>query len=628
MVDNGDIEAKGITILSDVLTNVENPTFIQYKINSMDKEPITDGYINLYNKSNVNDNSYSKKNFLCRVDVQVKSTKKLKNKQNNIAIFNNLKRDDLEAISNLGGALLFVIDVIQRTIYFRILTKKSISAILNYYNKQNQKSTPIEVSELYKNQNNIYDQNEIYEMIRRANLNIKYTNYDLKDTNKKTKNNSTKKDESEENKNNSLNSIMAIPAVKGESIDDIIKRNQKEEIYTFKNENNNLIPDSFIIRGGIEKSSLIKANINFVGISKIYNSELIKKDNSLKIKTGENNLIYIEFDNSKTENTDLTITLKETTNLSKKLMNIDIAISILKNGFFYSNNNKIDLKININKSKKIKNFYNKMIKDKQLLLFVKDIEINTKLPFSSDNINSNDLKKLNKIIDLAFDYSNYLKNNNMESNSILKTREVINNKIYYLVFYKEKNDKFATVSDLLLNDKTIIKSASTILNPYIYKEKNDNLEDIYNFNLNKIIKWYDNNKIDEVQAQSINAFVLDLISVFDRIKDKRYINSAIYLINKIIRNNDLKDTAFINLMQSIIRKENRYPQLSDVLKLNKMTHQKNNPTLNFCAIVSLSYIVDVSLNNIDEYWNILKMNEKEVLKRMPIYTLYKNKKDC
>lgn len=139
------IEKQAILILENHLSICEE---IYTKFSENDKSPALDGFIEIY-KSSVN--NFSKSDLIGDIPVQIKGKKTIDKAK---PLF-SLHINDLDYYKNNGGCLLFVIDIVSRTVFYNDLLPIYINSIIN--NKvQKQKTYSIPLKLFPQNKNLIY----------------------------------------------------------------------------------------------------------------------------------------------------------------------------------------------------------------------------------------------------------------------------------------------------------------------------------------------------------------------------------------------------------------------------------------------------------------------------------------
>ena len=144
---NTQIEQQGINILKQKI--LEFQYMIPY-ITENDKTGGWDGEIHLFDKDEKNKQN-SNKFFRGKIQVQVKSTKKIKNNSYSI------EKTYLDMFAKDGnGTLLFVVDVTNKKVYYKNLFQVEIEKILEQF-KDGQKSKSIKIKLVEREEKNIID---------------------------------------------------------------------------------------------------------------------------------------------------------------------------------------------------------------------------------------------------------------------------------------------------------------------------------------------------------------------------------------------------------------------------------------------------------------------------------------
>lgn len=131
--------------------------------------------------------------------------------------------------------------------------------------------------------------------------------------------------------------------------------------------------------------------------------------------------------------------------------------------------------------------------------------------------------------------------------------------------------------------------------------------------------YYNNNEVKEKEEISINMQALEAILAYDIKKDKKILEYAEFLLNKIINIESISDVAFINKCQ--IKKRLNTLTLDDKYKLIKILEkEKEYQAYN----ISINLLIDkkeeakIEFNNLTEY-------EKEQYLKFPISIFLESK---
>ena len=137
-MENIEIEKRGINILEKKILSCGHMFPF---LGQNDKTPGWDGTIYLYDKNEKN-KQYSNKFFKGKIQVQVKSTEKIRNNSYSI------EKIYLEMFAKDGnGTLLFVVDVTNKKVYYKNLFPVETKKILKQFkNGQKTKSIKIELA--------------------------------------------------------------------------------------------------------------------------------------------------------------------------------------------------------------------------------------------------------------------------------------------------------------------------------------------------------------------------------------------------------------------------------------------------------------------------------------------------
>ena len=164
------------------------------------------------------------------------------------------------------------------------------------------------------------------------------------------------------------------------------------------------------------------------------------------------------------------------------------------------------------------------------------------------------------------------------------------------VFYFDKNKQEVSISPYI---NLIAKNLTTFSNANIEIMKNS----------------FEHEPYSEETCERYNLWLLELIKAYDESKDKKWLEFAEFLNNKILNNN--KSNAYIiNKLQIIKRKRELLPEEKDILYEIKET---DNNRMIQCAVAIL-------LDNKSDYernYSKLEEKEKKQFIEFPIYNLLK-----
>lgn len=140
------IEKAAVRYFSEL---IDDCPFLDSSIDFEDKRPTIDGEVRIYSKLQNKSGQFSKKDFLGRVDVQVKGTKV--REVSSLTSF-PLEIDALKAARNNGGVLFVVVAITEESAsvrkgYFAYLFEREIDAILRK-TSSGQKKKSIRLTEL------------------------------------------------------------------------------------------------------------------------------------------------------------------------------------------------------------------------------------------------------------------------------------------------------------------------------------------------------------------------------------------------------------------------------------------------------------------------------------------------
>ena len=153
-----------------------------------------------------------------------------------------------------------------------------------------------------------------------------------------------------------------------------------------------------------------------------------------------------------------------------------------------------------------------------------------------------------------------------------------------------------------------------LISPYINLIAK-NLTTFSNANIEIMKNSFEHEPYSEETCERYNLWLLELIKAYDESKDKKWLEFAEFLNNKILNNN--KSNAYIiNKLQIIKRKRELLPEEKDILYEIKET---DNNRMIQCAVAIL-------LDNKSDYernYSKLEEKEKKQFIEFPIYNLLK-----
>lgn len=529
-----------------------------------DKTPGWDGEIYLYEKNEKN-KQYSNEFFKGKIQVQVKSTEKIKNNSY------TLKRTYLDMFDKDGnGTLLFVVDVTNEKVYYKNLFPVEIKKILKQFkNGQKTKSIKLELAEkegkniidkvcenflehskIQRNVTKIDSQN--YKDILEKNMEFKITKFD-EDIYVYIKDNRTKK------YNYMLNDIEKLMLTDSKKIE-ILSNNNKyllkvEKVFSDMKLKKIIIGNTIIVEKGINK-------INF---------EL--NNNNIK-----DTIEMLKF---------ILDCIKEKKIVIDNIFSIDFKEIPKEQIIFFEERLKYLEKIE-NKLDK----YGVELKNK-----IKD--------FSED-----DWKMFNILINL----NNYKK---VEEKNIVYLE--IRNKFIFVLLIR---DKGGLIKDYNYFEETkedfeiVVNDVHYKYSPYITLKKEE-LINTLNMNIQTIEKSIKKIYSHEL-SEYYNSFLLEVLNAYDETREIKWLELSEMIITLIIKKQKQKENDnniyIINKYQVLRRKR----KLTD--KEKKELKNIYDTDDNIMVKASCAILID---NDYDFKFNFEKLNkkEKEEFQKYPIYNL-------
>ena len=563
-MENIKIEKRGINILTGKILECKHMSPF---LGQNDKTPGWDGEIYLYEKNK----QYSNEFFKGKIQVQVKSTEKIKNNSY------TLKRTYLDMFDKDGnGTLLFVVDVTNEKVYYKNLFPVEIKKILKQF-KNGQKTKSIKI-ELAADKNiNIIDKvcDFFWEnsLLQRNTECINIENFqkyeeELNNTEKVKIINFNK----EEYIYISDNIIGKYKYVFGD-IGDIKK--------TFSSEQEVIIGDKTYLLQVRMSSTLDKLN------EIIIEDTLILKENEVIFNLGNKNI-------------------KETIIIFEFILNfIKNKKLIIKDGCVFELNNfpEMDFKY----ISEIFNFL-KALDDK---LENYGAVFNNAIKEFSDR----DWKIFNQLVNLE-------KNANINGNTIYSIR--INNKLIFILAIKYNDGKIKSYNYFEKFKK--IEELSTLkfllkVNEKIYEYSTYitmNKEQLINA-LNMNVKTIEGSIIELYTPElyeKYTIFLLEVLNAYDETRETKWLELAEMIITLIIsKQKENNNIDIINKYQILRRKRKLTDKEKNELK-NIYDSDDNIMVKASCAI-----LID---NSYDFKFNFEKLNkkEKEEFQKYPIYNLF------
>ena len=556
---NVQIEQQGINILKQKL--LEFQYMIPY-ITENDKTGGWDGEIHLFAKDEKNKQN-SNKFFRGKIQVQVKSTRKIKNNSYSI------EKTYLDMFAKDGnGTLLFVVDVTNKKVYYKNLFQVEIEKILEQF-KDGQKSKSIKIKLVEREEKNIIDKvcenfwkhskiqrnvtkidSQNYKDILEKNREFKITKFDG-DTYVYIKDNITKK------YNYMLNDIQEIMMTNSRKIE-ILSNNNK---YLLK-------------------------------IEYVFSDMKLKKviiGDTITISTTTNRIDF-ELENTNIKDTIEIIKfildcIKEQKIEIKDLLSIDLKGFPKEYGIFFEER--------LAYLKKIQNKLNKY-----------GVEFKNKIK----DFNEDDWKMFNILINL----NNYKK---AQENNIVYLE--IKDKFIFVLLIKEKEGlikDYNYFEEIKESFECILEDKRYKFSPYLTLKKEELIKAL-NMNTRTIEKSIKKIYTPEL-SEYYNSFLLEVLKAYDETKETKWLKLAEMIITLIISKEKENNNIYIINKYQILKRKRK---LTDKEKNElKAIYDSDD---NIMIKVSCAILIG---NSYDFKFNFKKLNkkEKEEFQKYPIYNLF------
>lgn len=530
-------------------------------ITENDKTGGWDGEIHLFAKDEKNKQN-SNKFFRGKIQVQVKSTRKIKNNSYSI------EKTYLDMFAKDGnGTLLFVVDVTNKKVYYKNLFQVEIEKILEQF-KDGQKSKSIKIKLVEREEKNIIDKvcenfwkhskiqrnvtkidSQNYKDILEKNREFKITKFDG-DTYVYIKDNITKK------YNYMLNDIQEIMMTNSRKIE-ILSNNNK---YLLK-------------------------------IEYVFSDMKLKKviiGDTITISTTTNRIDF-ELENTNIKDTIEIIKfildcIKEQKIEIKDLLSIDLKGFPKEYGIFFEER--------LAYLKKIQNKLNKY-----------GVEFKNKIK----DFNEDDWKMFNILINL----NNYKK---AQENNIVYLE--IKDKFIFVLLIKEKEGlikDYNYFEEIKESFECILEDKLYKFSPYITLKKEELIKAL-NMNTRTIEKSIKKIYTPEL-SEYYNSFLLEVLKAYDETKETKWLKLAEMIITLIIsKEKENNNIYIINKYQILKRKRKLIDKEKNELKA---IYDSDD---NIMIKVSCAILID---NSYDFKFNFEKLNkkEKEEFQKYPIYNL-------
>ena len=555
---NTQIEQQGINILKQKI--LEFQYMIPY-ITENDKTGGWDGEIHLFDKDEKNKQN-SNKFFRGKIQVQVKSTEKIKNNSYSI------EKTYLDMFAKDGnGTLLFVVDVTNKKVYYKNLFQVEIEKILEQF-KDGQKSKSIKIKLVEREEKNIIDKvcenfwkhlkiqrnvtkidSQNYKDILEKNMEFKITKFDG-DTYVYIKDNITKK------YNYMLNDIQEIMMTNSRKIE-ILSNNNKYLLkieYVFSD-----MKLKKIIIGDTITISITTSRIDF----ELENTNI--KD-TIKI---------IKF---------ILDCIKEQKIEIKDLLSVDLKEIPKEYGIF--------LEERLEYLEKIQNKLNKY-----------GVELKSKIK----DLSEEDWEKLNILTNLK----SYKK---LEEKNIFCIE--IKNKFIFVLLIKDNDGlikDYNYFEERKENFEFIVNDGYYKYSPYINLKKEELIKAL-NMNTQTIEKSIKKIYMPELY-EKYTIFLLEVLNAYDETRETKWLELAEMIITLIIsKQKENNNIYIINKYQILRRKRELTNKEKNELKTIYDSDENIMVKASCAILIGNSYDFEINFEKLNE-------KEKEEFQQYPIYNL-------
>ena len=576
---SSDIEKMAvIKVQEEILRNKE---YLSEYINSNDKTPMWDGNIYVYNNS-----KKEKKFYQGKIETQVKGEEVKKIKRGNSKY--SIEVETLEAYKkDKKGTLLLVckfIDVDNYQLYYANLLPIDLDDILRKAQNKNKKGKDkisIDIKPIRKNAVSSL-KNICLNFLRESNkqLNIKIMDInDLKDIKKVN---------------------FQVTGIDKEN--ELIEYMLNNDIYTYAicGDNNEMVALRKSILYSVETKREHSIKINNILYYTSINIMYIKEKEVIKIGKG------ITLDGCK-------ITMTPTGNINERIKDVEFIIDLYKYQKINIDGNEFNFLLN-STSRCEKN----IVQEKEYLKWLKNVKsVFEKFHIFLDTdlkiFNDEDFKNINILIELC--NGNF---NNIKTFNKLYYTKINKYKVIYII-RKRNNGKIDLIdfySDLSNICKVVltVKNEEILVSPYIELTENDLLEHI-NFNYEVVKKSFD---YIDIKAESlIIEFILNCLRVYDKHNDKKMLDLALYVNNKLLEKN-YSSINIINKLQLLKRMRNL--ETDEIAQLISIRDKENDKKIK----VGCSILLESNYET-DKYFNELSSEEKNEFETFPIFNIKNNK---
>lgn len=304
-------------------------------------------------------------------------------------------------------------------------------------------------------------------------------------------------------------------------------------------------------------------------------------------------------------------------NIYERINDAKFIIDLLKNKEIIINGKIITIPINI-KEKAKENYIDLLNKDLIYLIKLKKMfeKFNIKFEKDLDLLDKKSIKNLEKFAKL----NDGILIDGIKDSSIYFI-EISGYTIAFIVIVNQ--DKSVKVYNYFgdLSDKIKVfyldKNKNKIsISPYINLTA-QNLVSFSNINIKNIKKTFDESDYSAETCLRYNLWLLELIKAYDKSNEKKWLDFAEYLINKILT---FSESPIYQINKLQIVKRNRKLNLKEKEKLYEIKEKEDDNMIQ-CGIAIL---LD-NLSDFERYFN--KLENKKEFKKFPIYNLIKNSQD-
>lgn len=571
------------TALNKIENLLDVLEYFDYHFNADDTGISWDGYIDLYHE-----NIDNKGNFDARIDVQIKGRTLFKKKLQDKCKFDIDKRD-LENYNKIDGTLFLLVRFLENgdyKIYYICLLPKNINDLL-----KEQSNYKNEIRVTLKELKNALQLEEVCRNFALDKEIQKKLSKEIFDSNGLLVNDKK---------------IGTFSAWKRGKFNPEAILGEERFVYVIDDKKN-------IIEVEYAEITTVVQGLNLSVKSK--NGELFyNKINHSTDITGEKEISFgkgfcLDI-NSKRFAINICGTLKE------RIKQLKFIKSILDNNGFMIGNGAVTIKNNKEEKakydklydaySKIENFCSKhnINKDinidlwsnknfREFLIWIDAIDNNVKINVKEWNITT--LGSI-QIQDIRFSiFADKLEDNSFQIYSIWNS----NNKDHYQFRYGEDNIEAIYTNKLF-----------SILNKDVYMADDINIDEMKNF--------YNENQIEKGEETLLNLQVLEIIKAFDITGNEELLDYAKFLLNIIIKYDNLYDTARINYLQ--IEKRVRDLKEEEIEELISIRDKNKD--------IMFKISCNLLIGNIEEakiQFNSLNNLEKDYYRDFPIYKFIENK---